>query len=244
MIDAGGEISAGRRERRIPVPDIAAAAAALADGYRFEGIERHDGHPGRAVFARLVSDPEGPTRASWPPMPDPISDGTVTLRPIRPDDWPVYLAEQNNAESRRWNFSGAMVSERGAREVCALAPLNWLVASTAQLVICEAGTMTGAGTIQLRRFGPPDTAGIGYGVLPEFRGRRFTTHALELLCGWVFSQTPIARLELGCKRDNLASARAAEAAGFFAEGALRARLRNPDGTFSDELRFARLRPTE
>jgi RimJ/RimL family protein N-acetyltransferase len=79
-------------------------------------------------------------------------------------------------------------------------------------------------------------------VLPQFRGRGFTTRALRLLTGWAFSQTPIVRLELGCKVDNVASARSALAAGFVQEGVRPGRLRNPDGSYSDELVFGLVRP--
>jgi RimJ/RimL family protein N-acetyltransferase len=40
----------------------------------------------------------------------------------------------------------------------------------------------------------------------------------------------------------VASQRAAEAAGFVREGVWRSRLRNPDGTFSDERRYALINP--
>ena len=78
--------------------------------------------------------------------------------------------------------------------------------------------------------------------MPEFRGRRFTTRALTLLAGWAFDRTPIHRLELGCKAGNVASARAALAAGFVQEGRRAGRLRDPDGSYSDELTFGLVRP--
>jgi len=79
-------------------------------------------------------------------------------------------------------------------------------------------------------------------VHPAFRGRRYTTRALRLLVLWAFEVADFARLELGAKSANVASQRAAAAAGFEPDGVRRARLRNPDGTFSDEVRFALLNP--
>jgi RimJ/RimL family protein N-acetyltransferase len=110
------------------------------------------------------------------------------------------------------------------------------------LLICDAATGAGAGILGLRRFGPPGVVALGYGVLPEFRGRSFTSRALTLLAGWAFDRTEIARLELGCKLANVASARAAVAAGFVQEGRRAGRLRNPDGSYSDELVFGLVRP--
>ena len=62
-----------------------------------------------------------------------------------------------------------------------------------------------------------------------------------MLCAWAFSTADIERLELGAKVANIASQKSALRAGFESDGVLRSRLRNPDGTFSDEARFAMVR---
>jgi RimJ/RimL family protein N-acetyltransferase len=84
--------------------------------------------------------------------------------------------------------------------------------------------------------------GIGYVVHPAFRGRGYTTRALRLLVPWAFGPADFARLELGAKVGNEPSLRAAANAGFEPDGVRRGRLRNPDGTFSDEVRYALLNP--
>jgi RimJ/RimL family protein N-acetyltransferase len=96
--------------------------------------------------------------------------------------------------------------------------------------------------VTVRHAGPPQIGGIGYVVHPEFRGRSYTTRALRLLVPWAFDLAGFARLELGAKTGNVASQRAAAAAGFEPDGVRRGRLRNPDGSFDDEVRFALLRP--
>jgi len=96
--------------------------------------------------------------------------------------------------------------------------------------------------VRLRSSGPPNVGGLGYAVHPRFRGRGFTSRALRLLSAWAFAEAGFDRLELGAKTDNVASQRAAEAAGFVREGVWRSRLRNPDGTFSDETRYALINP--
>jgi RimJ/RimL family protein N-acetyltransferase len=63
-----------------------------------------------------------------------------------------------------------------------------------------------------------------------------------LVVRWAFDVLDMARLELGAKVGNDASLRAAAAAGFEPDGVRRARLRNSDGSFSDELRFALVNP--
>jgi RimJ/RimL family protein N-acetyltransferase len=94
----------------------------------------------------------------------------------------------------------------------------------------------------VRKPGPPQVGGIGYAVHPDFRGRGYTTRALRLLVPWAFEVACFARLELGAKVGNEPSLRAAEAAGFEPDGIRRRRLRNPDGTFSDEARYALINP--
>jgi RimJ/RimL family protein N-acetyltransferase len=63
-----------------------------------------------------------------------------------------------------------------------------------------------------------------------------------LLAEWAFGAADFVRLELGAKVANIASQRAALTAGFTPDGVRPGRLRNPDGTFSDEARFALDRP--
>jgi len=236
-----------RIQIRCELPNAASAAVALQAGFAYEGISRA-ALPGRggqpldaAVFARTATDPDEPVRPSWAPLGD-ISDGVVSLRLTGPDDWPVLLAEATNDAALSWGFHAEPMTEAAAIERAGRAGLDRLVSGHNSLLICDAASGAGAGGLQLRRQGPPDVVGIGYGVLPQFRGRGFTTRALRLLAGWAFSQTPIVRLELGCKVANVASARSALAAGFVQEGVRPGRLRNPDGSYSDELVFGLVRP--
>ncbi|HEY0165905.1 MAG TPA: GNAT family N-acetyltransferase [Jatrophihabitans sp.] len=239
-----------RIQIRCEVPNAASAVVALRAGFAFEGVSRAslrsgglggDGLRDGAVFARTAGDPDKPVEPSWPKL-EPLSDGVITLRPGGPDDWPVLLAEANNEAARQWALYDKPMPEAGARAMAARAPLDRLVSSQNLLLICEAASGAGAGVLGLRRPGPPNVVALGYGVLPEFRGRGFTARALRLLADWAFSTTPTVRLELGCKAANVASARAALSAGFTEEGRMGCRLPNPDGSHSDEIGFGLVRP--
>lgn len=235
-----------RIEIRVDVANVASAATALRAGFQFEGVLRQSnrsqhGLADHALFARLATDSGEPVRPRFPRLAE-ISDGTVTLRPVRAEDWPVILAENANPEQQRWGF-GNVLTETEARQRTASAGLLWLTGRGAELLIVDSASGQGAGTISLRPAGPPNVAGIGYGVLPEFRGRRFTTRALRLLSEWAFSQTDIVRLELGCKVGNVASARSAVRAGFVRDARYGARLISPDGSYADEIGFGLLKPT-
>jgi RimJ/RimL family protein N-acetyltransferase len=227
--------------------NIASASVALKAGFGYEAFARAlllgpDGQrQDAAVFARTAADSGVAIAPAWPALTE-LTDGTLTLRPVVAEDWPSVLAEVNNPESLAWGFGDSPFTEAQAQARCAKAELDWLVAGVANLLLCDAATGAGAGILTLRREGPPGVVGIGYGVLPEFRGRRFTTRALGLVSEWAFGQAGVTRLELGCKTGNVASARSAEAAGFVREGLLASRLRNPDGSFSDEIGFGKVRP--
>lgn len=227
------------------VANAASARVALRAGFAFEAINRsrlpHDqDRMDSALFARLPGDPGTAIEPMWAPMSE-LADGVITVRPTVAEDWPVLLAEANNDVSRLWSLSPDPLTEAAAVGIAEGAGLNWLVARQANLTICDAASGAGAGMMMLRQVGPPNVVGVGYGVLPEFRGRRFTTRALRLVADWAFEQTPIVRLELGCKVDNVASARSAEAAGFVADARYTGRLRNPNGSYSDEIGYSRVR---
>ncbi|TQM64916.1 precorrin-6A synthase (deacetylating) [Humibacillus xanthopallidus] len=179
-----------------------------------------------------------PDVATW----EPLTDGVVTVRPLTAEDWPVLLAESNNEESLRWGFDGRPLTEAEARHKTAEAGREWRRGRVARFVIVDAASGAGAGVLMVARMGPPGIGVVGYGIVPDFRGRGFTSRALTLVCGWVFAHTDIQRLELGHKVGNVASGKAAERAGFTREGILVGRLPNPDGTRSDEVSYFLLRP--
>ncbi len=177
----------------------------------------------------------------WPAVEE-LTDGVVTLRPVTLDDWPHLLADHNDEDSIRWAFTTDRMTEPEARQAAARALRDWATGRAARFVVVDAATGRSAGQIAVIRMGPPDVALIGYGMLPEFRGRGYTTRGLELLVDWVFETTSIGRLELGHQIDIVASGVVASRAGFTREGVLAGRLRNADGSFSDEVSYARLRP--
>jgi RimJ/RimL family protein N-acetyltransferase len=66
-------------------------------------------------------------------------------------------------------------------------------------------------------FGAPDADGttmIGYGLVPSARGVGYATEALRALVDFAFAQESVARLEADPDRDNVASHRVLEKAGF------------------------------
>ena len=81
---------------------------------------------------------------------------------------------------------------------------------------------------------------IGVVLLPEWRGRGVGTQAQFLLCRYLFTHTPVQRVEAGTQPENEAEQRALEKIGFRREGLLRAaEFRN--GAWCDVVVFGLLR---
>lgn len=229
------------------VRNLGSVRTALAGGFRFEGVAR-DAAPRAtpltgpphdlARFARLAGDPAGEVPSAFPPLPaGGLGDGVVTLRTMRSDDAQA-LAETDDELTLRWGFSAEAHSPDEVRRAADRAGLDWLVGAVAAFSIVDTATGRVAGSLRLRKQGPPQVGGIGYVVHPAFRGRGYSTRALRLLVPWAFDVADFARLELGAKVGNEASLRAAASAGFEPDGVRIKRLRNPDGTFADEGRYA------
>ncbi|HZC72752.1 MAG TPA: GNAT family N-acetyltransferase [Jatrophihabitans sp.] len=235
------------------VGNLASVRTAMNAGYRFEGISRagtlrtaDERGPARvadlARFARLADDPPAAIPPAFAPLPAAgLSDGVVRLRTMGAED-AADLADTDDELTLRWGFTGRPHTPSEARAEAEHAGLQWIVGTVAQFAIVDVPTDRFAGSLRLRRSGPPQVGGIGYVVHPAFRGRGFTSRALRLLASWAFETADFARLELGAKVGHEASLRAAAAAGFEPDGVRKCRLRNPDGTFSDEQRYALINP--
>jgi RimJ/RimL family protein N-acetyltransferase len=238
----------GRVQISCAVANLASAKSALNAGFRFEGILRGEletsaGAADGAVFSRVPGDPPDPVARRFAPLPgDAISDGVLTLRALLPTDVRAMVEQESDPGTVSSGFTGVTPSGADITRMVTQAGLDWLVGDAAPFAMVDVATDRVAGSLRLRHAGPPNIGGIGYAVHPDFRGRGYTTRALRLLVPWAFDVAGFARLELGAKVDNIASQRAALGAGFEPDGVLRTRLRRPEGTFSDEVRFALVNP--
>jgi RimJ/RimL family protein N-acetyltransferase len=170
-----------------------------------------------------------------------LSDGVLQLRTIQAGDAGGW-AETDDALTVMWGFTGKPHDLADVRRSAAQAGLQWLVGRAALFAMVDVASGRFAGEMVLRHAGPPQVGGIGYVVHPAFRGRGYTTRALRLLVPWAFEVADFARLELGAKPGNAASLRAAANAGFEPDGIRERRMRKPDGTFDDEVRYVKINP--
>jgi RimJ/RimL family protein N-acetyltransferase len=226
------------------VGNLASITSAGNAGFRFEGVSRWSGRTPRgpvdqATFARLPTDPTGALAPNFAPLPGGgLSDGVVSLRVLRPGDADAVMATDNDEQSLRWSFTGRPQTREDFVASVERARLNWLVGQQSSMAVVDVATGAVAGNIAIRLVGPPGVGGIGYAIHPSWRGRGYTARALRLIRSWALNDAGFNRLELGAKRENVASQRAARSGGFLDDGIRIGRLRNPDGSFSDEIRFA------
>lgn len=231
------------------VENLASQRVALAAGFHREGVrrgaeEQRDGTRHDLVaFARLPGDSGERVKPFLPGFPGgSLTDGVVRLRPLTATDSADYLALQNVPDVVKFSVPPEPPGFEEAEERCRSAGANWLAGTKVEVAILDAATGAFAGDIQLSGVIPPlGQAMTGYSVLPEFRGRGFAARAVELLVGWAFEHTPLARIIAGTSPGNIASHRVLERAGFTREALLHGLLPGPDGTRLDDLQWYRLR---
>ncbi|HEU4346288.1 MAG TPA: GNAT family protein [Actinoplanes sp.] len=220
-----------------------AQRVAMAAGYQREGVRRgaRDGAD-LLPFARLPGDPPGPIPRLLPDLPGgELTDGVVTLRPLNAGDVDFYTELQAVPDVIATSVPPEQPSPEEVRRRCTTAEAQWLAGQRADLVLVDAATGTPAGGMGLF-YQEPRTgqAMIGYSQLPAWRGRGYTTRAVQLLSLWVFAETAIARLIAGTMPTNRGSQRVLEKAGFTREGYQRSRLPGPDGRRVDDIQYALL----
>jgi RimJ/RimL family protein N-acetyltransferase len=227
--------------------NVGSQRVALASGFTREGMERGGGANrggGRhdlLVWARLADDPDGPTRRILPDLPGgELTDGVVTLRPIRPADADDTLAVRSLPEVVATSVPPRAPDRAWIERFCARAEAGWLAGERADLTIRDAATGAYAGEIGLYYFEPPtQQAMIGYSMMPAWRGRGYATRAATLVSRWAFT-VGIARVIAGTDPTNIGSQRVLERAGFVREAHERGRLPGIDGTRLDNLLYALL----
>ena len=78
---------------------------------------------------------------------------------------------------------------------------------------------------------------MGYLLLPEYQGKGYMTEAVKKVIGFAFTEDDCIRINTGCYRDNEASRKVMEKAGFRKEGE-RLKAQYHDGVMKDLLDYA------
>ena len=154
----------------------------------------------------------------------PLADTVVLLRPWRTQDVPGKLMAFGDPLIHQFAWSRTTAyTEADARDYFIEQEEARLRGDAVAVALAapddDAVVLGGASLYDVDR--AQGRAGIGYWVAAEARGRGVATHAVRLLAGWGFSALGLARIELTCGPNNLASQRVAERCGFVREGVLR-----------------------
>jgi RimJ/RimL family protein N-acetyltransferase len=236
---------------------------ALAGGYRWEGVARGRGtnrdgsRHDLVVWARLTGDP-APTARVLPDLPGPpdaagrpsrpgpsgmLTDGVVVLRPVFEPDAPAMHALKSLPEVVATSVPPVAPTPAEMATWSARAYGRWLAGQRCDVAILDAASGAFAGHIGLF-YNEPQTqqAILGYGLLPGYRGRGFTTRAVRLLTDWAFATTNLARIIAGTAPDNQPSQAVLQRAGFTREGFHPARLPGPNNTRTEDIEWALLAP--
>src|SRR5437660_4110463 len=153
----------------------------------------------------------------------PLSDGKVTLRAWHEADASFYAQAIVDPEIQRWTTERPDPTEEDARRAIAR---HLTEARNVSLAITDAVTGTLAGNVTM--ISTDWSSGIAeamYWLDVRWRGRGFTAAALRLLCDWSFHTLSLRRVELVIDPGNVASRRAADAAGFRPDGTVPPRKR-------------------
>jgi RimJ/RimL family protein N-acetyltransferase/nitrite reductase/ring-hydroxylating ferredoxin subunit len=173
-----------------------------------------------------------------PPNP-PLTDGAVTLRPLRAGDEAAIDAACQDPEIRRWvPMIPVPYTVEDARRFILFALRAWQDGTGHQFAIADAATDRYIGSIGVQGGERPGRFSIGYLVAPAERGRGIATRALRLATRWAFATLPVQRLALWTLPGNSASQRVAEKAGFRYEGVIRNWSTDRDGRPADAVMFS------
>jgi RimJ/RimL family protein N-acetyltransferase len=157
-----------------------------------------------------------------PPSP-PLSDGVITLRPWVERDVPA-IAEACRDEEIAWWLDQVPqpYGEADARTYVAMTRRGWKDGTHAAFAVTDSGAGEVVGSVGLHWLDPENgVAEVGYWVRREARGRGVATSATRLATQWALTTCGMKRVQLRADRQNVASQRVAESAGFRREGVLR-----------------------
>jgi RimJ/RimL family protein N-acetyltransferase len=160
-----------------------------------------------------------------------LTDGSLVLRPWRPEDVPRVARICSDPEISRWTRVPSPYTEEHARTWIEQTVRDWDSGQgeAAFAVTDASGEVVGAIGLRLLQEEYGVRGSIGYWVAAEARGRGVATDALKLASRWGLRQLGLERLELVTDPANEASQRVAKKAGFRREGLLRSYLQLPNG---------------
>ncbi|MGW0842661.1 GNAT family N-acetyltransferase [Streptomyces sp. NPDC002787] len=179
-------------------------------------------------MSRTDERPSDPFResAAAPRGAGPLHDYGLRLCHWDPEsdaDVEAWFRGRGDPDFRRWNTPTVLdTSLEGARESLRQRAESDAEGKSAAFRVTDAESGATLGQVGLNSIDRHmRRAVVGYWVLPEARGRRVATRALDVAARWAFAELGIHRIELDHAVGHAASCRVAELCGFPYEGTLR-----------------------
>ncbi|WP_428961781.1 GNAT family N-acetyltransferase [Micromonospora fluostatini] len=148
----------------------------------------------------------------------------LRLRPMEVRDLDALVTTCQDPETIRWTTVPDPYQRADADSFLRLTRAGWAAGTSAHFVTADPDDAY-AGSIDLRLDrADPLLADVGFMTAPHARGRGYLPAALTALATWGFTTLGLARVEWRAVVGNTASRRAAEKAGFVAEGTARGGL--------------------
>jgi RimJ/RimL family protein N-acetyltransferase len=149
-----------------------------------------------------------------------LRDGDLVMRPKRPTDAEAITAACQDPEIPRWTFVPSPYSLADAQAFLAKSAEEEAEGRSANFLAVDAdgGLLGSFSVMELDR--EPGFGEIGYWVAAEARGRGIATRGVRLLADWARDELGLTRIEILPHKDNVASRRVAEKAGFTDTGEL------------------------
>ena len=169
-----------------------------------------------------------------------MAEEPIRLRPVTEDDLAMFRRFATEPGLIGLDWTGFTDAQAPARR---FATDGYLGAENSRLMVEVERERVAAGFVGwgLRDFGGPTKHWeIGIALLPEWRGRGIGWRAQAMLCDYLFSHTPLQRIQAGTHPENIAEQRSLVKAGFRLEGVVRA-CEFRAGAWRDGYLYSRLR---
>jgi RimJ/RimL family protein N-acetyltransferase len=170
---------------------------------------------------------QGRQTGGVPLIPPTLTDGVITLRPLRDTDVPAMVEACQDPEIPRWTSVPSPYTPEDARRFLVIAASDAAAGRGVALAVADADDRL-IGTVGLMEI-HDGQAEIGYWIAAAARGRGAAARATVLLRDWAHTELGLHTVEVLPHRDNQPSRRAAERAGFTSTGELRRVARMPPG---------------
>ena len=155
-----------------------------------------------------------------------LSDGEIAVRPPRESDIPAIVAACRDPEIARWTRVPSPYMREDAERFLAISAAEARAGHGVALIVADADDRL-VGTVGLMELDREGYGEIGYWTAAHARGRGLTSRAVAMLRDWAQAALGLTTIEILPHRDNRASQRVAERAGFTATGEVRSVPRMP-----------------